>query len=419
MKIKVVRKSIAEVRDLPAPKHKSPKKSLPALRLLMKTVGAGDLKDVSFKCNFINIPSIPDEPCLVLMNHSAFIDLEIASSLFYPKPLAIVCTSDGLVGKEGLMRNLGCIPTNKFVTDPSLISDIGHAIRKNRTHVLMYPEASYTFDGCATPLPKHFGVFLKLLKAHVLMITTHGAFLRDPLYNMLQKRKVHVEADVKMLFTADELKAKKADEIDEIVEKEFTFDGFGWQKEQGVEITEPFRADGLERILYKCPVCGAEGRTKGEGTHLKCSCGLDLELSPLGELLPSNGEKVFAHIPDWYRWEREEVRKEIENGEYDLSFDCRIIVFRDFKAVYDVGRDHLTHDLNGFTLTGEDGLEYHRSPTACYSLYADYYWYEIGDMVCIGDNEMQFYCFPDEGSGVSVAKARLAAEEMYKMMRKK
>lgn len=51
------------------------------------------------------------------MNHSSFIDLKIASTVLYPSPLNIVCTSDGFVGKERLMRSLGCIPTRKFVTD--------------------------------------------------------------------------------------------------------------------------------------------------------------------------------------------------------------------------------------------------------------------------------------------------------------
>ncbi|MBR6351059.1 MAG: hypothetical protein IKR93_01890, partial [Firmicutes bacterium] len=54
-----------------------------------------------------------------------------------------------------------------------------------------------------------------------------------------------------------------------------------------------------------------------------------------------------------------------------------------------------------------------RRPGESYSLYSDYYWYELGDMICIGDNEMQFYCFPK--TPVPVVKARIAAEEMFKI----
>ena len=65
-------------------------------------------------------------------------------------------------------------------------------------------------------------------------------------------------------------------------------------------------------------------------------------------------------------------------------------------------------------LTGCDGkLQYTQSPRSCYGLYADYYWYEIGDVICIGNKERLYYCFPKKDA--IVAKARLAAEEMYKM----
>jgi hypothetical protein len=55
---------------------------------------------------------------------------------------------------------------------------------------------------------------------------------------------------------------------------------------------------------------------------------------------------------------------------------------------------------------------------ACYSAYADYYWYEIGDMICIGDQEILYYCFPQEGGDV-VAKTRLATEELYKIKKQR
>ncbi len=51
---------------------------------------------------------------------------------------------------------------------------------------------------------------------------------------------------------------------------------------------------------------------------------------------------------------------------------------------------------------------------ASYSLYSDYYWYEVGDMICIGNTDVLYYCFPEAGRDV-VAKTRLAAEELYKM----
>ena len=74
----------------------------------------------------------------------------------------------------------------------------------------------------------------------------------------------------------------------------------------------------------------------------------------------------------------------------------------------------MTHDRNGFTLTGCDGkLNYTQKPQSCFSLYADYYWYEIADVICFGNQDALYYCFPK--SAVSVAKTRMAVEELYKL----
>ncbi len=59
-------------------------------------------------------------------------------------------------------------------------------------------------------------------------------------------------------------------------------------------------------------------------------------------------------------------------------------------------------------------LYYTQHSKVSYSLYADFYWYEINDVICIGDEKMRYYCFPKNKKDV-VAKARLAAEEIYKV----
>ena len=200
-----------------------------------------------------------------------------------------------------------------------------------------------------------------------------------------------------------------------MLDEAFTFDHFAWQKEQGIEIKETFRADGLERILYKCPHCGTEGKLLGKGTTLTCNhCQKAWEMDTLGQMKAVEGETEFSHIPDWYAWERQEVRRELEEGTYQLETDVKIGMLVDYKAIYMVGSGHLTHSDEGFRLTGCGGkLEYSQNALACYGLYADYFWYELGDVICIGNQDALYYCFPAEG--VSVAKTRMATEELYKM----
>lgn len=418
MKIKVKRMDYDKAANLPGDKKFVPKKPNIFFRTLVEWLSEPELKSVNFRCRKIGMERLEkNQPCLILMNHSSFIDLKIAFKLLYPRPFNIVCTLDGFVGKRWLMRNLGCIPTNKFVTDTKLVYDIKYALKKLRSSVLMYPEASYSFDGTATPLPKSLGKFLKLMDVPVIMIRTYGAFTRDPLYNGLRLRRVDVSCDMEYLLSCEDIKAMSCDELNAKLAERFDFDNFKWQQENGIVVSDKTRAEGLNRVLYKCPACKEEGKMASKGSMVYCTeCGKAYELTETGFLKAKSGETEFDSVPKWYRWEREWVKKEIESGKYrlDIPVDIKMLVNTD--CIYEVGEGRLTHSEDGFTLTGCGGkLSYFQRPAASYSLYSDYFWYEIGDMICIGDKKVQYYCFPKTGRDV-VAKTRLAAEELYKLV---
>ncbi len=415
MKIKIKEKSYEEVLALPAHAHKKPHRQNFFWRTLLRIVAAPDLIATHFTYEKIGMEKFAArEPALFLMNHSSFIDLEIAARVLFPRPYHIVCTTDGFVGKKWLMRRLGCIPTNKFVSDLNLVRDIVYATKTLKASVLMFPEAGYSFDGTATKLPDSLGKCAKLLGVPIVMIKTYGAFTRDPLYNNLQRRHVSVHAKMEYLLSPEDIKVLTAEEIAEKISAQFTFDAFRWQQDNHVRISESFRADHLNRLLYKCPACGAEGKTEGKGMHLTChACGKSWYLDEYGALSATEGETEFPHIPDWFHWQRDCVREELKENRYLLDTDVDIYMLADTKCLYHVGEGHLTHTRAGFHLTGCDGkLEYTQDPILSYTLNADFNWYEIGDVISIGTNRALYYCFPKEKGDIA-AKARLATEELY------
>lgn len=415
MKIKTKKISTEAALAMQPPARKKLTKPNFLFRTLIRLLAIPDLLATKFSYTTSRMELAGKGPYLILMNHSSFIDLKIVSKLFYPKPYYIVSTSDGFIGKAWLMRQIGCIPTRKFVTDVGLTKDMFRAVQEKKTSVLLFPEASYSFDGCATPLPRKLGTLMKKLDVPVISITTHGAFLRQPLYNNLRLRKVKVSAHVQCLFTREELAEKSVAELDAILDEAFSFDNFRHQLETKTIVNDPNRAEGLNRILYRCAACGVEGETEGAGTSLTCkNCGKVYQMNEYGQLQATDGKTEFSHIPDWYNWQRECVKKEILNNTYKLDLDVEIGVMTNYKAIYMIGEGHLTHDKKGFTLVSKDGkLNYTQSPLSSYGLYSDYYWYEIGDVICIGDKQHLFYCFPKQKD--VVAKARLAAEELYKI----
>ena len=420
MKIRIKEKSFSEIATLPPYTRKKPKRQRLFWRTLLRIVSAPDLHATHFSCEKIGMEQLgKKEPALFLMNHSSFIDLKIAARVLFPRPFNIVCTTDGFVGKHYLMRSLGCIPTNKFVADLHLVRDMRYCFQKLKSSVLMFPEAGYSLDGTATRLPDSLGQCAKMMGVPVVMISTDGAYARQPLYNQLHRRKVNVSAKMEYLLSAQDLKQKSAQEIQEIITSRFRFDNFRSQQEAQLRIAEPDRADYLNRLLYKCPACHAEGQTHGEGTTLTCrACGKVWELDEYGSMRALQGKTEFSHIPDWFQWQRACVRKEVEDGAYFLDADVDIYVFSDGKCMYHVGAGHLTHSKEGFHLTDARGeLDYTHRPNAAYTLNADFNWYELGDVISFGNNEITYYCLP-QGVGDAVTKIRLATEEIYTILQK-
>jgi len=416
MKIKIKNSSIEKVLKIQPKKRKKPSRPSLLFKFLIRVLSIPELIATKFKYKKTDMEKAGKGPWLILMNHSSFTDLKIASKLFFNKQYNIVSTTDGFVGKSLLMRLIGCVPTQKFVTDLSLIGDMSYCFKKGRS-VLMFPEAGYSFDGTSTVLPKKMGAVIKKFGVPVVTVITDGAFLRNPLYNELQVRKMSIFASVKCLLSSEEIKSKSVAEIDELILKEFSFDNFKNQRENKVVVKEPFRADGLHRILYRCPHCQTEGKMLAKGETITClACKKSYYLSEFGELIASDGVTEFNHIPDWFNWQRECVKKEIEEEKYYLETPVKVGVIADEKCLYMVGDGTLSHDRSGLKLTLKGGEhEYFQPSNTLYTLNADYFWYEIGDMISIGNKDRLYYCFTPEN--ISVTKARLATEEIYKLIK--
>ena len=378
MKIKTEKSTYREVMARERNERKKPVRPNILFRSLIYILSQPSMRKTHFSVRKKGMDKLgKKEPCLVLMNHSSFIDLKIASTLLYPRPFNIICEADGFVGKEWLMRQIGCIPTHKFVSETALVKDMMYTVRTLKSSILLYPEASYSFDGTSpTPLPESLGKCIKLLKVPVVMIRTYGAFQRDPLYNLLKLRNVDVSADMEYLLSPEEIASLTSDDINSLISSRFSFDHFQWQKENGIEVKESFRTDGLCSVLYKCPKCGKEGVMESGGEEIWCSsCAKKWRMEEDGSLKAMDGDDIFSSVPEWSRWERKETEKEMDRGEYKVDVPVEILMHVDYSAIYDIGKGRLVHSTEGFHLTSDDGeLDFRRHPLDNYTSASDLYW---------------------------------------------
>jgi len=359
-------------------------------------------------------------PFLLLCNHNAFQDFKVAYTLLGKNKANFVVAIDGFIGREWLLRKVGCICKRKFTNDIVLVKHLAKIIKKGNVAAI-YPEARYSLCGTTAVLPKSIGKLAKFLKVPVVTLICNGHHVNSPFWNSAYDRGVApTEATYKLLLTKEQVQTLDADEINKLIVKEFQYDDFKWQKDNKIEINDPHRAEGLHRVLYQCPNCGKEYVMESNGTKLKCSsCGKEWEMSPLGELKATDGKDIYTHIPDWYEWERANIRKEVEAGTYSSGeLDCVVDSLPNAKKFIRLGKGKLIHDMNGFKVTGVDSegdkFEMIKDVPSLYSCHIEYqYLFKHGDCIDLNTLEDTFYIYP-QGAKFCVTKMAIATEELYR-----
>ena len=357
-------------------------------------------------------------PYVLLCNHNAFLDFKVATKAIFPKRANYVVAIDGFIGRKWLLQQVGCICKRKFTSDIRLVRQLRKTVEHGDIAVI-YPEARYSLCGTTAVLPESLGKLCKLLKVPVVSLICHGHHVNSPFWNLHDRGVMPTEADMTLLFTPEQLKETDVDTINARIVEAFQYDDFAWQKERGIRTPYAKRAEGLHKVLYQCPACGTEFEMTSEGTRLKCNhCGKQWNMTELGELEAVDDKTEFSHIPDWYEWERANVRKEVEEGTYSSGeLPVSVNTLPNALKFRFLGNGTLLHDMKGFHVHGiePDGEPFNMDiPVAeQYSCHIEYeYLGKYGDCIDLNTLDDTWYIYP-EGKPFAVTKMALATEELY------
>jgi len=362
-------------------------------------------------------------PYMLLSNHMHFIDFELAAMGTWPHPVSNVVSIDGYVVKWFLLEWIGAIATRKFTTDVHLVKSIRKVLQRGDI-LAMYPEARYTPCGTLAFLPDSLGKLIRMNKVPVVAVVHRGNHLYAPFWNFRNKRKVPMHTTMKLILTPEQIETMTADQINALLRQELYYDEYRYQKDNGIHITEDYRAEGLHKVLYQCPHCGTEFKMDSKGSELFCNqCGKHWNWREDGVLEAVEGETEFDHIPDWFAWEREQVQKQIEEGTYSFCDEVEVHSLPRVWRYIPLGKAKLTHDIqNGFTLEGHyRGQRYsiQRQTAQTNSLHVEYDFGPLGKRDCldISTENDSFYCIPTQQNVIT--KLAFATEILYQNQRKK
>ncbi|MBE5731165.1 MAG: 1-acyl-sn-glycerol-3-phosphate acyltransferase [Clostridiales bacterium] len=361
-------------------------------------------------------------PYLLLCNHQSFYDLRLMQRAIFPRRANYVAAIDAFaLHNQYIMRGLGCIAKRKFLAmDLSLIRNMKYSLNKLKNICVLYPEARFTLDGKRSYIPQSVGKLCKTLGVPVVTLNMHGCFVANPQFSQKKYKHVPFRAEMKHAVTKEELSTLSAEQINERLIANLTYDEYDYQKENNIRIKDKNRARGLGSLLYQCPACKAEHVMTASGTILRCgSCGKAYEYTELGEMRALAGETEFSHIPDWFDWQRENVRREVEAGTYRFEDEVDVHTLPNGKRYYKHGKGKVVHTVDGFTLScnayGKETKEHWR-PEETYGCHIEYNFRKKGDVLDISKVDESYWLYPTKKNVIT--KISIAFEEIYKLKTK-
>lgn len=386
-----------------------PKKPKWYLQLLAWLLAFPETFKVKPKISKNNMEGL-NEPYIMLCNHNSFLDFKIATRAIFPKRSTYIVAVDGFIGRESIMRNVGCYMKRKFVSDINLVKQVKHTLEEHKVIAQIYPEARYSLVGTNSPLPDSLGKLVKLLKHPVVTLISHGHHLRQPFWN-LKPRKVRTMTNMTQIITKEEIKTLSIDEINKRIREAFVYDDYQYQLDNNIHIKEPFRAEGLHKPLFICPHCKSEHKMTSKGHKIWCTvCNETYEMNDLGQL-HNNNKTIFSHIPDWYNWQRTIIRDQVINKQYHVELEVNIDILPNSTGFYRVGKGTFIQNNDGIQLIHKD-FTVEKPVQANFGIHIEYDYFGRGDGISFSTKDNTFYVYPTDQS-FNVTKVHFGTEELF------
>ena len=267
----------------------------------------------------VNRIGVPDAPSITLVNHGSFTDFVFAASLvrkfqphfivsrlyFYNTPLGWI------------LRHLGAFPKSMFAVDLENAKNCLTVLRREGRLVMM-PEARLSTTGRFEDIQDSTYAFIKKAGVSVYTIKLSGNYLANPKWARGARRGALVEAEMDILYTAEQVKALSPEELRRGIDRRLAYNDFEWLKTHPeLHYRSRRMAEGLENILTTCPRCGGRHTLTAKKDTLSCeACG---PLTAVNDRYAFTGDLPFRNLAEWYDWQEKRYREEIlADPEYAL-----------------------------------------------------------------------------------------------------
>lgn len=257
-------------------------------------------------------------PAIVVATHTCDEDHLLSGMTLYPVRPTYIVSEHFMRNKSTapLMKLMHVITKKMFTPDISTIMNVMRAKKENAV-IVIFPEGRLSCYGHSLPVTEGTAELVKKLGVPLYAWKAEGAYLTFPKWREKgDSRPGKINASLRLLLSADEVAATDVCEIKRITEDAIRHDDE--LAMAGVEYRSDAIAKGVDRILYKCPVCLREGGISAEGDRIRCECGMEATLDNTYRL---HGVR-FERVNEWFEWQQAEINPEGEYLESKVKLGC-------------------------------------------------------------------------------------------------
>jgi len=252
-------------------------------------------------------------PCLFLSNHQTGFD-QFAAGMGFDFGINYVATDTlfrhGLLSKL-MMAIARPIPFSKGSSDLSAVRNM-MSIIKDGGCVGMFPSGNRSFYGKESSIVPGIGKLAKKFNVPLVLVQLRGGYNTLPRWKP-KPNKGKMTAVVTRVVEAEELAAMSGEEVDQIIQKELSFNEFEFNKTAQIAFHGAHKAEYLESVLFLCLECKSMNGLCSEGNEFFCRhCHARVIINDTGFFEPLNNA---ANIPETIlEWSYKEL-------DYIKSFD--------------------------------------------------------------------------------------------------
>ena len=193
--------------------------------------------------------------------------------------------------------------------------------------------------------------FIKKAGVSVYTIKFNGDYFADPKWGKGFRRGSVVEAELDILYTAEQVKSMSLEQLKQGIEERLSYNEFQWLEQRpNIRYRSRRMAEGLENILTTCPVCKGQHTLFTKKDKVFCEhCGY---LTSVDERYSFTGDFQFQNFAQWYEWQKSLLEKEIlEDPQYVLSSPVEL-------RLPGTGKGLTRHGGQGVCTLSREGLTY-------------------------------------------------------------